>query len=64
MLPALLLLLIPVDRSTAQQSFASKQAELAVWARLKTMTPSELGTLMAKAQAGGADLQNTPRGQY
>jgi TPR repeat protein len=55
--PLLLLLLIPVGRSTAQQSFDSKQAELAVWARLKTMTPSELRALMAKAQAGDAEAQ-------
>lgn len=40
--PLLLLLLIPVGSSTAQQSFDSEQAELAVWARLKSMTPSDL----------------------
>jgi len=45
----LLVLLIPIGRSTAQQSFHSKQAELKVCARLKTMTPSDLQTLMAKA---------------
>jgi len=53
----LLLLFIPVGRSTAQQSFDSKQAEWTVWARLKTMTPSELRTLMEKAQGGDAEAQ-------
>jgi len=55
--PLLLLLLIPVGRSAAQQSFDSKQAELTVWARLKTMTPSDLQALMAKAQGGDAEAQ-------
>jgi TPR repeat protein len=50
-------LLIPVGRSTAQQSFDPKQAELTVWARLKTMTPSDLQVLMAKAQGGDAEAQ-------
>src|SRR6267142_3821335 len=55
--PLLLLLLIPIGRSTAQQSFDSKQAELVVWARMKTMTPSDFQTLMAKAQGGDAEAQ-------
>ena len=55
--PLLLLLLILVGRSTAQQSFDPKQAELMVWARLKTMTPSDLQMLMAKAQGGDAEAQ-------
>lgn len=55
--PLLLLLLIPVGRSAAQQSLDSKQAELTVWARLKTMTPSDLQTVIAKAQGGDAEAQ-------
>jgi len=55
--PLLLLLLIPVGRSAIQQSFDSKQAELTVWARLKTMTPSDLQTVIAKAQGGDAEAQ-------
>src|ERR1700682_6548434 len=55
--PLLILLLIPVGRSAAKQSFDSKQAELTVWARLKTMTPSDLQTLMAKAQGGDAEAE-------
>jgi len=57
LLSLLLLLLILVGRSAAQQSFDSKQAELTVWARLKTMTPSDLQTLIAKAQGGDAEAQ-------
>jgi TPR repeat protein len=57
LLPLLLLLLIPVGQSTAQQSLDSKQAELTVWFRLKTMTPSDLQALMAKAQGGDAEAQ-------
>jgi len=52
-----LLLLIPAAHSTAQQSFDSKQAELTVRARLKTMTPSELQAFMAKAQGDDAEAQ-------
>jgi TPR repeat protein len=60
--PLLLLLLIPTARSTAQEnsesnSLDSKQAELMVSARLKTMTPSDLQALMVKAQAGDAGAQ-------
>ncbi len=60
--PRILLLLllpvvIPVVRSTAQETPDSKQAELTVWARLKTMTPSDLQTFMAKAKAGDAESQ-------
>ena len=57
LLPLFLLLLMPVGRSTAQQSFDSKQAEWTVWVRLKTMPPSELRTLMEKAQGGDAEAQ-------
>jgi TPR repeat protein len=57
LLPLLLLLLIPVGRSTAQQSFDSKQSELTLWARLKSMTSSDLQTLMAKAQGGDSEAQ-------
>jgi TPR repeat protein len=57
-LPSLpLLLLIPAGRSAAQQSFDSKQAELTVWACLKTMTPSDLQTVIAKAQGSDAEAQ-------
>jgi TPR repeat protein len=60
--PLLLLLLIPTARSTAQENsesnnLDSKQAELMVSARLKTMTPSDLQALMVKAQAGDAEAQ-------
>src|SRR6266849_234347 len=57
LLPLFLLLFIPVGQSTAQQSLDSKQAELTVWFRLKTMTPSDLQALMAKAQGGDAEAQ-------
>jgi uncharacterized protein len=53
----LLPLVIPVVRSTAQETPDSKQTELAVWARLKTMTSADLQALMAKAQAGDAEAQ-------
>jgi TPR repeat protein len=53
----LLLVVIPVVRSTAQETPDSKQAELTVWARLKTMAPSDLQPLMDKAKAGDAESQ-------
>jgi hypothetical protein len=61
--PRILLLLllpaiIPVVRSKAQEMPDSKQTELTVWARLKTMTPSDLQTIMAKAKAGDAESLN------
>jgi TPR repeat protein len=60
--PLLLLLLIPTARSTAQEnsesnSLDSKQAELMVSARLKTMAPSDFQALVAKAQGGDAEAQ-------
>ena len=53
----LLPVVIPVVRSKAQEMPDSKQAELTVWARLKTMTPSDLQTIMAKAKVGDAESQ-------
>jgi TPR repeat protein len=53
----LLPLVIPVVRSTAQETPDSKRAELTVLVRLKTMTPAELQTLMDKAKAGDAESQ-------
>jgi hypothetical protein len=57
--PRILLLLllhvvIPVVRSKAQETPDSKQAELTIRARLKTMTSSDLQTFMAKAKTGDA----------
>jgi len=62
--PLLLLLLIIVGRSPAQQTPDPKQAELAVSARLKTMTQADLQALMAKAQAGDAEAQFWVGGTY
>jgi TPR repeat protein len=53
----LLPLVIPVVRSATQETPDSKQAELTVWARLKTMTPSDLQAFVAKAKAGDAESQ-------
>jgi TPR repeat protein len=53
----LLPVVIPVVRAKAQEIPDSKQAELTVWARLKTMTPSDLQTIMAKAKDGDAESQ-------
>jgi TPR repeat protein len=60
--PLLVLLLIPTVRSSAQENsesnnLDSKQAELMVSARLKTMTPSDFQALIVKAQAGDAEAQ-------
>ncbi|PYT97760.1 MAG: hypothetical protein DMG38_18355 [Acidobacteria bacterium] len=55
--PLLLLLLITVGLSPAQQTPDPKQAELAVWARLKTMTQTDLQALMVRAQAGDAEAE-------
>jgi TPR repeat protein len=57
LLSLLLLLHILIGRSTAQQSFDSKQPELKVWYGLKTMEPSGLQALIAKAQSGDAEAQ-------
>jgi hypothetical protein len=51
--PLLLLLLIPVGRSTAQQSLDPKQAALA--AHFKSLTQAEL--LLPKARSGDAEAQ-------
>jgi TPR repeat protein len=57
-LPLLLLfLLITVSRSPAQQTPDPKQAELTVWARLETMTQTDLQTILARAQAGDAEAE-------
>lgn len=53
----LLLLLIASGRSSAQETPDPKQPELAVWARLKTMSSADFQSLMAKGQAGDAEAQ-------
>jgi uncharacterized protein len=55
--PLLLFLLITVGRSPAQQTPDPKQAELAVLARLKTMTQADLRELIAIAQDGDAEAE-------
>jgi uncharacterized protein len=53
----LLCSLISVVRCTAQETPDPKQAEVAVWVRLKTMTQADFRALMAKAQEGDAEAQ-------
>lgn len=50
-------LLITIGLSPAQQTPDPKQAELAVSARLKTMTQTDLQALMVRAQAGDAEAE-------
>jgi uncharacterized protein len=53
----LLLLLISVGRSTAQQSPDPKQAALAAHAHFKSLTQTELEELLSKARSGDAEAQ-------
>ena len=55
--PLLLLLLIPVGRSTAQQNPDPKQAALAAYAHFKSLTQAELEELLSKARSGDAEAQ-------
>jgi len=51
------LLLIPLSRSSAQQSPDPKQANLLAYAHFKALTPAELNELLSKAQSGDAEAQ-------
>jgi hypothetical protein len=53
----LLLFLVPLSRSSAQQSADPKQADLAAYAHFKALTPAELNQLLSKAQSGDAEAQ-------
>jgi TPR repeat protein len=57
-LPLLLLLsLIGCGHCSAQETPDPKQSELAVWARLESMTHADFQALMAKGQSGDAEAQ-------
>src|SRR5215467_14083444 len=51
------LLLIPLARSSAQQSPDPKQANLVAYAHFKALTPAELNDLLSQAQSGDAEAQ-------
>lgn len=55
--PLLLLLLIPVGRSTAQQSPDPKRVALAAYAHFKSLTQAELEELLSRARSGDAEAQ-------
>lgn len=57
LLRLLLVVFTPFVSSTAQETPDPKQAELAVSARLKTMTQTDLKALTAKAQAGDMEAE-------
>lgn len=54
---AALILLIPLGDYVAQENPDPKQAELAIWARLKTMTQADFDQLTTRAQSADPEAQ-------
>jgi hypothetical protein len=57
LLLVVLILLIPVRDYVAQENHDPKQAELAIWARLKTMTQTHFKQLATRAQSTDPEAQ-------